>query len=285
LTSEQVKTAPARLAPTRLGVILLVAAIGAGGTLLALPRAVVPRELPGLVLDPAQIARVQADDARRATTAPADAVADSLTELVATQGLAEVGTGETPEEARERFTRLGVAAYRVERAHGEAGVLALRARAVLDFERVLATRARGEARDRVLGSFPRTVERYGVTHGGRLRAPRFVLRTLYKSRWNAVCQLAATWQLTPVELRAFHGWLALGADSAAPAQRVAALDAYAAAGGVRSREARAGLAWLAGDLHRAEELYGEALSRTGSLRFRNFMRAARLATGDALESP
>lgn len=285
MTSEQVKTAPARLAPTRLGVILLVAAIGAGGTLLALPRAVVPRELPGLVLDPAQIARVQADDARRATTAPADAVADSLTELVATQGLAEVGTGETPEEARERFTRLGVAAYRVERAHGEAGVLALRARAVLDFERVLATRARGEARDRVLGSFPRTVERYGVTHGGRLRAPRFVLRTLYKSRWNAVCQLAATWQLTPVELRAFHGWLALGADSAAPAQRVAALDAYAAAGGVRSREARAGLAWIAGDLHRAEELYGEALSRTGSLRFRNFMRAARLATGDALESP
>jgi hypothetical protein len=285
LTSEQVKTAPQRLSPTRLGVFLLVAAIGAGGTLLAFPRAVEPRELPGLVLDPAQIARVQADDARRAAAAPGDATADALTELVAAQGLAEVGTGETPEEARERFTKLANAALGVERAHGEAGVLALRAKAVLDFEHVLATRARGEARDRVLGSFPRTVERYDVTRAGRLRAPRFVLRTLYKSRWNAVCQLAATWQLTPVELRAFHGWLALGAESAAPAQRVAALEAYAAAGGVRSREARAGLAWLAGDLRLAEELYGEALIRTESLRFRNHLRAARLAAGDALESP
>jgi hypothetical protein len=285
LTSEQVKTASQRLSPTRLGVILLAAAVGAGGTLLALPRAVEPRELPGLVLDPAQIARVQADDARRARTAPASATVDTLTELVAAQGLAEVGTGETPDAAQERFTKLANAALAVERAHGEAGVLALRGKAVLDFERVLATRARGDARDRVLGSFPRTVERYDVTRAGRLRAPRFVLRTLYKARWNAVCQLAATWRFAPVELRAFHGWLALGAESAAPAQRIAALDAYAAAGGVRSREARAGLAWLAGDLRLAEELYGEALTRTGSLRFRNHLRAARLAAGDALESP
>ncbi len=292
MTPHQVKTAPPaaaaaatprRLSPTRLGVILFAAAVGAAGTLLALPRAVEPRELPGLVLDPAQIARVQADDARAASRAPTDATAGALTELVAAQGLAEVGTGETPNDARERFVRLGNAALGVERAHGEAGVLALRARAVADFERVLATRARGEARDRVVGSFPRTVERYGVTRAGRLRAPRFVLRTLYKARWNSVCQLAATWQLAPVERRAFHGWLALGADTAAPAERAAALDAYAAAGGVRSGEARAGLTWLAGDLQRAEELYGETLARTGSLRFRNHLRAARLATGHALE--
>ena len=284
MTTDQVKTIPARqLSPTVLALALLACGVGAAGTVLALPRAVAPRELPGLVLSPAQLAAVVAEDERLARTAPTDDLARRLEELVATQALAEVGAGETPDEARDRLTRLANAAAAVDRAHGIDAVAALRAKSVLEFEQVLRSRARGEERDRVLGSFPRTVERYDVTKHGRLRAPRFVLRTLYKARWNSVCQLVATWRLTPVELRAFHGWLALGADSAAQADRAAAVEAYAAAGGVRANEARAGLAWRGGDGARAEELYGQELTRTGSLRFRNHLRAARLATGRALE--
>jgi hypothetical protein len=284
LAIDQVKTPHApTFSPTLLGLALLACGAGASGTVLALPRAVAPRELPGLVLSPAQIASVIADDERLARTAPTDEVARRLEELVEAQALAEVGSGETPDEARDRLTHLANAAVAVERAHGERGVVALRAKSVADFERVVRTHARGEERDRVLGSFPRTVERYDVTKRGRLRAPRFVLRTLYKARWNAVCQLVATWQLAPVELRAFHGWLALGADSAALADRAAALESYAAAGGVRVTEARAGLAWRGGDGARAEELYGQVLTATSSLRFRNHLRAARLATGRPLE--
>jgi len=277
-------TSPSRrLSPTLLGATLLACACGAAGTVLALPRAVAPRELPGLVLAPAQIDAVIAADARLARSASSDEAARALEELVEAQALAEVGSGETPDEARMRLTRLANGAAAVERAHGVDALLALRARAVLDFERVLRTRVRGVERDRVLGSFPRAVERYDVTKRGRLRAPRFVLRTLFKARWNSVCQLAATWRLAPVELRAFHGWLALGADSAALTDRSAALDAYAAAGGVRVDEARAALAWRGGDGERAEELYGEVLTQTGSLRFRNHLRAARLAAGRPLE--
>lgn len=266
-----------------LGIALLACGAGASGTVLALPRAVAPRELPGLVLAPDQIARVVADDERLARSAPTDEVARTLEELVETQALAEVGSGETPDEAQARLTRLANAAVAVERAHGESALVALRAKSVAEFEHVLSARLRGTERDRVLGSFPRAVERYDVTKRGRLRAPRFVLRTLWKARWNSVCQLVPTWHLAPVERRAFHGWLALGADSAALTDRAGALEAYAAAGGVRADEARAGLAWRAGDGARAEELYGAMLTRTGSLRFRNHMRAARLASGRPLE--
>lgn len=266
-----------------LGITLLACGVGASGTVLALPRAVAPRELPGLVLSPEQVARVVAEDERAARSAPTDEVARTLEELIETQALAEMGSGETPDEAAQRMTRLANATAAVERTHGEAGLVALRAKSIAEFEHVLRTRARGTERDRVLGSFPRAVERYDVTKRGRLRAPRFVLRTLWKARWTAVCQLAPTWRLAPVELRAFHGWLALGAESAALTDRVTALEAYAAAGGVRADEARAGLAWRAGDGARAEELYGAVLARTGSLRIRNHLRAARLATGRPLE--
>lgn len=281
---DQVKTPPTHnISPTILGLVLLVCAVGASGTVLALPRAIAPRELPGLVLSPAQVARVVDADERAARTAPRDEGARRLQELIEAQALAEVGSGETPDEARARLTRLANAVVAVERAHGQSAVVALRAKSVADFERVLRTRARGEERDRVFGSFPRAVERYDVTKRGRLHAPRFVLRTLWKARWNSVCQLAPTWRFAPVELRAFHGWLALGAESAALMDRAAALSAYAAAGGVRANEARAGLAWRAGDGARAEELYGEVLTQTRSLRIRNHLRAARLATGRPLE--
>lgn len=229
------------------------------------------------MLDPRQVARVVAGDVRDARQAPTDGAARGLQRLVHEQNDAETQPLGSPEGLRAHMRLVREAARDVFAAHGEDGMVRLRAVALAELESV----ARGEhvdeaRRDRVLGSFPDLLEHYGVTTRGKLAAPRFVMRTLYKARWNAIVQLDPTFRLAPVELRAYHGWLALCAPEVAPADRAAALDRYARVGGTRVGEARAVLAWQAADFDRADELFGAAYLATGSVRMRDHQLAAEM---------
>jgi hypothetical protein len=264
------------ITPGALGLAVFVSLAGGAATLLAAPRPVVPRELPALRLGEGEVARVVKADAELAAAAPDDERTRSLEEAMAEHNAAETGEPEPREVAQERVERLHVAAAAVLRAHGLRGLLGVRARAVLAMERARKT-ARGAELDRIVGRFPSVLERYGVTVGGRLRAPWFVARTLFKARFSTLCGRDPTEAFARVELRAYHGWLALEARSAPPAARAEAARRYLDAGGGHGDELMAALAWEFGEADVAEERYGVAFARTGSLRLRNHALAARVA--------
>jgi hypothetical protein len=264
------------IAPGALGLAVFIALAGGAATLFSAPRPVVPRELPGLRLGAREIAEVAEADARLAAGAPDDELAQRLEDALAEHNLAEAGAPEPREAAQARGERLRDAARAVAREHGLHGLLALRARAVLAMERARGA-ARGAALDRVVGRFPSLLERYGVTSGGRLRGPLFVVRTLFKARFSTLCGREPTEAFARVELRAYHGWLAIGARSAPPAARVEAARRYLDAGGTDGDELLGALAWELGEPTVADERFGAAFARTGSLRLRNHALAARLA--------
>lgn len=268
-TLVRVKTSDAFL-----GICLLLASAAFPIVLFAVPRSVAPRELPGLRLSQPAVDAVLRADANAAAQTPDDVHARALVELVHAQGEAEATAGEAPALAMERERNLRAVVDDVRAASGEAGLRALRARAVEELAPVMLHPRDDLSSDRVLGSFPNILERYQLTEGGRLRAPWFVVRTLYKARWNSICRLAPTFAFAPVEERAFHGWLALAASGASPRDRVDAIARYRRAGGTRGVEALAVLAYQAGEFDRAEELFTQLYVATGNIRFRDHARAS-----------
>lgn len=215
------------------------------------------------------MAAVLASDRRAADQCPRSEAVLGLERLLAAQGRAEVGPGESAEAFQERQAALSEAADRVRRTHGHDALPALRARDTGRLEAALAGALEAETRDALLGSFPRMLERYGLVVGGERIAPFFVTRTLFKARWNALVHLPPTDGFARSELRAYWGWLALHSSGADVALREAALDRYAAAGGERVNEARAVLAHRAGHPSEAARWLDRAVSRHGGLRLRN----------------
>ncbi len=254
---------------TASGTRLIVAAMAAAccAVLLALPQAVFPREGPGLALDPAAVRDVLRHEERFEPIAGEKV--DRLDELFAAQGRAETSDGEPREvfEARRQELAEAVAALRADA--GDEALAALRAQALRELEPALAGELGSSEEEAFLGSFPRMLERYGAMKDGRLVAPFFVARTLYKARWNSIHGLPLTDGFAPVELQAYHGWLALHAHDAPAERRLAALEAYAEAGGAGAAEARAYFAALAGRPEEAAVRYGELWEQRGDLRARN----------------
>ena len=257
-----------------LGISLLLAGVAFPIVLYAVPRAVAPVELPGLMLSAKDTAEVLRADAALAARAPDDVHARALIDLVHAQGEAEATVGEAPSVAAEREQNLRAVVADVRAAGGDEALLALRAVAVAELSPVMRAPRNDAASDRVLGSFPNILERYRLTEDGRLLAPWFVVRTLYKARWNSICRLPSTFAFAPVEERAFHGWLALSASGAPLRERVDALARYRAAGGTRGEEALAVLAYEGAQFDRAEELFTRLYASTGNVRFRDHARAS-----------
>jgi hypothetical protein len=129
----------------------------------------------------------------------------------------------------------------------------------------------------VLGVFPEAIARHRATRNGDEVAPHFVLRTLYKARWNLAMGLATDHAFTPVEGRAYHGWLALHADNLGPGMRSKALLAYGRAGGRYVPEAQGVLAFLGQDYAQAVAALTLAYQTSPSLRVRNWLRGAQVA--------
>ena len=138
--------------------------------------------------------------------------------------------------ARARHDRLLETLAQTVAAHGPEARRALRA---ADLERAMAAlRQEGPERDRELGGLVPALERYDMVRSGQQVAPDFVVRTVFKARWNGAHARPLTEELSPVELRAYWGWLALEAVSAPLPRRLEAVTAYTQAGGAHGSEAQ-----------------------------------------------
>jgi hypothetical protein len=240
-----------------------------------IPRALAPDETPVLVLDRARTAAVVSAD--RSAHAPGTAVARELDKRFLQFGSLENRTlthGPTPEQLRQL---LAGGYHQLARESGQGAALALRSFAVERLEKALALRLPDAETEQVLGLFPEALALYGVTRDGFEVAPHFVMRTLYKTRWNLAMGLAPDFELSPVEREAYYGWLALHSSNLSPEPRSIALKQYTGGAGGQIAEARGVLAFLSHDYQVAAGALEQAYRESPSLRIRNWLRGARVA--------
>lgn len=230
------------------------------------PRAAPPLEMPPLVLDPSAV-REQLDADRRAA---AQAVEDvERLRLYRESNVAEHEGGEPPDRARARREALVERARTIATERGDAALAALRASDVERAEAALTGELPRRERAREVGDFVRMMERYGMAREGRQLAPRFVVRTALKARWNAMHGLPLTADFSPVEEQAYWGWLAIEGTSAALDTRLGATDHYERAGGAQAAEIRAMLLYDKGELEAAARAFEAAYELAPSFRLRN----------------
>jgi hypothetical protein len=262
-------------------VALFVLSVSCALLLCALPRALVPTDGPGLRLSRSEVEEVMSADAQAERKAKPTRRALELDRLRREQGEAEARTVEVTTQRAARKRALHKAFEELISEEGDEAAVAQRALALSRFEAALDLRLPDEQRKGVMGLFANVLARHRVTHDGVPLAPHFVLRTLYKARWNIFAGVAADWAFTKVEKRAHHGWLALHAENVDVRTRLASLAAYAAAGGTDEPEARGMLLFRAGDYTHAAEAFGRAYAATGNLRMRNYQRGAAVAADTA----
>ncbi|MGF1467709.1 MAG: hypothetical protein ACFCGT_16410 [Sandaracinaceae bacterium] len=222
---------------------------------------------PPLVLEPGAVRAVVAGDGALARRAPTGPAAEERRRRYHAVNVAEHEGGDHEEGARYRRRQLANALRRL--AQGDREVV--RAVRAADLEAVQpALRGELPAGDRValLGGFPMMLERYGMVRAGRQAAPTFVVRTVFKARWNAVHGEVLTADMSPVELQAYHGWLALHGAGAPIERRLLALSRYAEAGGARAAEAEAILR-CENDLPQSDQALARARAERGTFLFRN----------------
>lgn len=261
--------------------LLLVLAVACAALLFAQDRASAPRELPSLTLPVQAVQRVLHADAQAARAAPSSQRARALAALLIEHGRIEAQGLEEAQRYQDRRSAL-VQGYRELAAEvGAATALRLREKALLQLEAALALRLREDAAKAVLGSFPAVLAREGASRNGELVAPHFVVRTLYKARWNLLHGLKGDHGFATVEKRAYYGWQALHAERVALAQRIEALHAYGLAGGEDVEEALGVLLLRQGDHAQALRALEHAYRAHGGLRLRNALIAARHSSKDA----
>jgi hypothetical protein len=256
-------------------VALLLVGIVCASVLLLEPRAVAPLELPSLSLPRAPTEAVIAADAQAARGVPNNAHAAELEALFSKHGAAESRGFEDVDSYSDRRKSLELAFRSLVAEVGEVRALCLRAKAVEQLEAALELRLPDAQAKAVLGAFTNVLAREGLSRDGYLVAPRFVVRTLYKARWNILHGLAPDHAFATIEKRAFYGWQALHAESAPVKRRIEALHAYGLAGGEHVEEALGALLFRLGDYRQSAKALQIAYDKQGSLRLRNYMLAAR----------
>lgn len=266
----------------RLGQLALVLVVTTPVMLLwawSRPIAAPPTEMPPLTLAPNSVRTQIADDERLAAAEPDSEEAAERRRRYQAANVGEYDAADFPGEARERVWRLMAATNGLVEEHGEEVIAQLRAADVARAERAL----RGElaAGDAIseLGGFLRMMERYGMAAGGQQLAPRFVVRTAFAARWNAMHGRDLTDGFSDVERRAYWGWLALHAVDAPMDLRMEAIEHYEAASGERADEARGVLLYDYEDMPAAEEAFVTAYQERGAFRLRNHALAAAAAEG------
>jgi hypothetical protein len=252
-------------------------AVACGLVLALLPRAVAPNELPALTLSAAEVAQVLSEDARRAASAPSSDTALELTRMFLDFGGSEIAALEDAQLSSQRRRAMHHAFDRVVAAHGQAGALALREQALAKFESALDLELPAAQTKALLGLFPNALEQHFATRDGVELAPHFVMRTLYKARWNRMNALDVDWGFARVERVAYFGWMGLHAQNLPLAARRSALQKYAAAGGPHADEAVGVLAFLDRDYPQAVEALTRANAHEPGLRLRNYLSGAQVA--------
>jgi hypothetical protein len=256
--------------------LFLVAAVCALGLALV-PRALAPIELPALTLSAADVRAVRAQDARRAAAAPSDGAAAELMTTYLEFGRSEVSALEDPQLMQQRRRLLHRLYQRVLAERGEEAALGLRESALAKFEDALESRLPRDQIKSVLGIFPTVLAQHRATQDGLEVAPHFVIRSLYKARWNRMVGLDLDYGFAPVEQIAYYGWLGLHADNLSLDLRRRMLFKYAAAGGAHAAEAQGVLAFLDQDYVHALQALTQAYAELPSLRLRNYVQGAMVA--------
>lgn len=257
---------------------LLATAIGCAFFLLARPHAVAPAALPPLVLDAAAVDACLAADRKDAAQAPTGPGLKAMYEGFLAEGLVERGGTTDLDDARHRQHLFGtLAAIELERA-GPDAAKKLRAHAVEQFARARAGAiADAKERDGLIGTFDKQLERYGLTDAhGELLAPLLSMRTMYKARWNLIHALNRTAGLTPIEIQAFEGWIALHGLSTPPERRAQSARAFREAGGHRGDLILAIWLYQGGAFDAAARLLNKESER-GELFVRNYQLALETA--------
>jgi hypothetical protein len=253
---------------------LLVTAIACAFVLLARPRAIIPAALPPLVLSVSAVEACLDADRKEAASAPKSAGLDAMYQGFLAEGLAERGGTVDLEDARRRQDMFAnLATIELERAGAQAASK-LRAQAVERFMKARAGEiADANERDGLLGSFEKQLERYGLTNSdGAIIAPVLSVRAMYKSRWNLIHARERSDGLSPIEIQAFEGWIALHGLSTPPEVRAKAARAFREAGGKRGALTLAIWLFQGGALDAAEQLFREESER-GELFVRNYQLA------------
>lgn len=260
-----------------LALVALVATLVAPGLILwswSRPRIAPPAEMPTLALPPDAIRAQLDEDATSAERVPDDETTRARRALYVEANEAEIAGTDPPARARRRTERLAETLDALEEAHGEPAVAGAR---VADLERAEAA-MRGELpevrRAGELGGFPEALERWNMARRGRQAAPRFVVRTAFKARWNVMHGRDATEGMSEIERRAHWGWLGLHGDAASLAMRLEALDHYEEVGGERAEEARAVLLYDEGMGNEAQAAFEAAHAGQPTFRLRNHALAA-----------
>lgn len=256
----------------------LVATV-AGIGLISFPRAVAPLELPLLMLDADAVSAQERQDSELAAKAPTTEKAKQLMADYLSFGEAEVMLLEQPlllQQRRRMFRRAQEAV--VEESGPDAGH-AVRALALSKFEAALTGELPKDELKGVLGIFPHVLTQHLVTRDGIELGPHFVVRTLYKARWNRMCGLLPEADLSPIERRAYFGWMGLHASNLPIGERRQALLGYAAAGGAEADQALGVLAFMDHDYARAAQSLERAYAQKLNWRLRNYLRGARVAAG------
>ena len=268
----------AALRRLQLFALWLVATV-AGVCLIALPRAIVPDELPALVLDASEVREQERQDVELAKNAPRTDNAKALWAQYLQFGEAELELFQPRARMEQRRRRMRRAQEAVVAESGPRAGNAMRARALLKFEAALAGEVPRSELSGLLGVYPHVLAQHLLTRDGIELGPHFVVRTLFKARWNRLCGLPPETDLSLIERRAYFGWMGLHAANLSVRERQQALVGYAAAGGVEAEHAQGVLAFVDQDYARAAANFERAYAQTSSLRLRNYLRGARVAAG------
>jgi hypothetical protein len=229
-----------------------------------------PSEMPPLLLDPREVAAQIRADAQLASRAPSgDRAEERRSRYLEINTAEHAGSGGSLARAQQ----LDAIVRAIAEEHGDDAVAAMRSH---DLER-LEPALRGElaATERIaeLGAFVRMMQRYGLARGERQVAPRIVVRTLFKARWNALHGLELVQGFSAIERQAYWGWLALRGETVPLERRLDALDHYRRAGGAGHLEARAVLLYDEGRLEEARTAFEAAAAHEPSFRLANHARA------------
>jgi hypothetical protein len=230
-----------------------------------------------LRLDAKQVAQILVSDQEAAKRAPSSPPAVQLRELLLEEGMSERVLSESPGGYQQRRVQIRQALAALRRFGGEKAVLALRAQAITEVELGLDLALPTGQAERLLGSFPAFLQRYRAAKEGVLLAPRLVVRSMYKGRWNMIHELPSAYALSPIERVAYYGWLALHADGAPLALRQAALQPYQTAGGRAVAEAQGSLLFLDRQNDKAIRQLQDAFQQHRTLRLRNYLLGAQKA--------
>lgn len=244
--------------------------------LLHWPRAVYPVLPPALSLPPEQVQQQLKTDHLAAQRLKHIQGAHRLEKLFLASGQAERQPLESGATSATRQAQVAALVRDIQQRQGSQALAIMRAHAVESLELVLKGTITGEEAAARLGTFPNLLAFHGATYRGKPIAPHFVVRTLYKARWNTLHGLAHPEGFSPIEGRAYFGWLSFHAPRLSIPYRLAALPDYAATGGDRATEGAATLLFLSGQHERALTAMHAAYQEQPSLRLRNHLRGIRL---------